>query len=133
MYPWDSAIGLRISRGGGDHLAGGSRGGGENVIQDVADVADDFVWEAAAGEHLVEDDTQAVDVGAGVDFVWIALGLLGAAPGEAAHEFAGDAEGLFVRCQGAQRGARESKIKDKGLAPFVYTDIARLEVAVHDS
>jgi len=58
----------------------------------------------------------------------------GRAPGEAAHEFAGNAEGLLVSGDEAiEGGSGEAEIKDVGFAAFIDADVAGLEIAMNDA
>jgi len=79
----------------------------------------------AAGRHLVEDDAQRVDVGAGVD--GLALDLLGAhVLGRPDHDPGPGDAFLFER-------AGDAEIHDAGGARLVDHDVLRLEVAVDDA
>jgi hypothetical protein len=61
------------------------------------------------GHHLVEDDAEGVDIGAGVDHV--ALGLLGREVGGRAHDRAGLGETL-----GRVAGPGDAEVGDLDLA-----------------
>src|SRR5439155_24786435 len=78
-----------------------------------------------AGEQFVEDDAQAVNVGAGVHAVPFAAGLLGTHVGGRAGEGGPGAELLLA--QGL------AEIADVGPARGVEQDVGRLDVAVDDA
>ncbi len=80
----------------------------------------------APGEHLVEHHTEGVDVAARVDGQ--ALGLLGREVGGGAHDEAGLCH-LLVR---ADRTG-DAEVGDLDLAVGGDEDVARLDVAVHDT
>ena len=128
---------LDVFADGFAELAGRGGGGGADVLQHLAHVADDLVGEAA-GQDLVEDDAKGIDVGADVDHFAAALGLLGAGPGHRAEELAGDGhelEGFAVRpARGfAASDFREAKVEDVRVALAIDDDVAGLEVAVDDA
>ena len=77
-----------------------------------------------AGNHLVEDHAEGVDVASGIDGV--ALGLLGGEIGGGAHHRPG--LGQVARCPG---GPGNAEVRDLHLAPSVDEYVARFDVAVN--
>ena len=81
-----------------------------------------------AGEQLVEDDAEAVDVAAGVDRVRLAAGLLGRHVGRRAEHLA---VGRHRRVVGVALG--QAEVHEVRLAVGVEQDVRRLDVAVDDA
>ena len=77
------------------------------------------------GQQLVQHDSQAEDVGAGVDAVRFAAGLLGTHVGRRAGKAAAVAE-VFIR-------QRQPEIGDVGTAVGVQQDVRGLDVAVDEA
>ena len=75
-----------------------------------------------SGEQLVEDDAQAVDVGAGIDAVPLAAGLFRAHVGRRAGQLGAGAEVHIAQ--------RQAEVCHHGPALFVEQDVGRLDVAV---
>jgi hypothetical protein len=83
-----------------------------------------------AGQELVKDHAQRVDVAADVEVGRVGRHLLRAHVGERAHDLAGGGlqGGLPVRVG----GARHAEVQDLGLARRVDQDVRRLQVPVDD-
>jgi hypothetical protein len=74
-------------------------------------------WEGKpAGEHFVEDDSERIHVGAGVDGVGAALHLLGAHVGEGADDLASVGAQRRRRCAIGIGEAGDAEVEDLGLA-----------------
>ena len=81
-----------------------------------------------AGQQLVEDDAEAVDVAAGVDPVRLAAGLLGAHVGRRAQHLAVEGHRRLV---GLALG--QAEVHQVRPAVVVEHDVRRLDVAVDDA
>ena len=98
--------------------AAGRRGlGVDDVVQHIDQGADNFIWESAVGQNLVEDDAQCVDIGADIDRTAIAAGLFGGGILHFADELPGHGD---ISPGGGEevieRGAGEAKVQNMRFA-----------------
>ncbi len=85
-----------------------------------------------AGEQLVQEDTQGIDVGARVDGRRIAARLLGAHVRERPDELA-DASAARRRASIGIARVRDAEVEHLGLAEGIDEDVVGLEIAMHDA
>ena len=103
------------------------RGVSETCFTSIAGVFDG-AERRRAGEHLVADDAERVDVAAAVELA-LADRLLGRHVRRRAHGDAGDGEPRVAR-----GGARDAEVGDHGAARrAVEQDVVGLHVAMHDA
>ncbi len=113
-------------RGGTSSLSGAA--GGVRLRAPAAAASAVAAERPLAGQHLVEDHAQAVDVAAGVDVVRLAARLFGRHVGRRAHDLAVRRHRLAV---GVALG--EAEVGDVRPALAVEEDVRRLDVAVDDA